>query len=133
MPVFGKHGRFRLIARSIGVFIQCQMPVDASGHVQLRTLPNALGHVKDAPGKSSSTLPASPINPTKQAEQAMQGLESLQNNKQYSHLIDQVVHSVQFLSDRNFTLQSCSQLLMWLGSQLYPEFRYLDVLRVCHV
>lgn len=127
------HYRFRLIARSLGVFLQCQLPVDPNNQVHLRTVPNAPGHVKDAkPHPSSLVMAASYILPTKQAEQGLQSLEGLLNNKLYSQLGTFVTYAVEFVCSPNHTVLNSEQLLMWLSAALYPNLRYLDLLRVCH-
>ena len=130
--------RFRLIARSLGVFLQCQLPVDASGHVRLRTFPNAPGHVKDGGPKSqqaslASGTPHFTIYPTKQIEQAYQGLEGLLNSKGYAQLLDQVTYAVEFTGSPAHCVMNCCQLLMWLSAGLYSDLRYLDTLRVCYM
>ena len=109
-----------MIARSLGVFIQCQMPTDSSGQIQLRIVPNAAGHIKDS-DQLASTL--------KQNEQAYQSLESLLTNKGYSSLSKDVTVALSFISDPANCFMSSLQLLMILTTSLYPEFRFLDLIR----
>ena len=61
--------RLRLLARGVGCFLHCQLPVDKEHKTQLRVTPNALGFVRD-----TDTLGG--YHPTKAAEQ---GLKSLTN------------------------------------------------------
>ncbi len=120
--------RFRLIARSLGVFLQCQLPVDTSGQTQLRLTPNAPGHVKEG-SKAVQSTPVYTILTTKQNEQALQSLESLLSNKQYSHLTDHVTQAIGFVNDPKNCILNSLKLLVTLGVALYPEYRYLDVIR----
>ena len=125
--------RFRLIARSLGVFLLCQMPVDSSGQVRLRTFPNSAGHIRDAVKQAaSSATPTLAILPTKQSEQASQNLESLLGNSKYAHLSEQVTYAVEFLAGPDRCVTNSMQLLVWLSACLYPEHRYIDILRVAH-
>lgn len=123
--------RFRLLARSLGVFLQCQMPVDLSGTVQLRLVPNAAGHVKED-SRRNNTVPSTPfysITPTKQNEQAFQSLETLHSAKEYCSLSESVNIAVNFVSNPAHSIPSCAHLLRLLTASLYPEYRFLDLLR----
>lgn len=119
----------------MGVFLQCQMPVDMSGHVNIRTAPHAPGHVKEGSRTStssySSSVPTHTTFPTKQIEQALQGLESLLSNKHYAAHSEQVSLAVSFVVNPANSMLSSPQLLTLLSVHLYPELRYLDLLRVC--
>lgn len=123
-----------MIARSLGVFLLCQLPVDSSGQVQLRAIPNSPGHVRDTAKQASSfATPIPSILPTKQSEQASQSLESLLSNSKYTHLSEQVTYAVEFLAGRDRCVTNCMQLLVWLIACLFPEHRYIDILRVAYL
>lgn len=109
------------------------MPVDSLGKVQLRTIPNSPGHIRDAAKQASSATPFSAILPTKQSEQASQSLESLLSNSKYAHLSEQVTYAVEFLAGPDRCIANCMQLLVWLAACLFPEQRYIDILRVAYL
>jgi len=107
------------------------MPVDLSGAVQLRLVPNAPGHVKEGSHRTtnSTTVPVYSILPTKQNELALQTLDAMLTNKEYSSLTSSVTTSVNFACNPANPLTSCVQLLTVLAAALYPEYRFLDLLR----
>jgi hypothetical protein len=110
------------------------MPVDNSGRVQLRTIRNAPGHIKDtAKQASASAMPIPAILPTKQAEQVSQGLESLLGNSKYALVSEQVTFAVEFLAGPDRCILDSMHLLVWLVAGLYPEYRYIDILRVVYM
>lgn len=108
------------------------MPVDSGQSTKLRVVPSAPGHVKDhfqAQNKDSKSS-SSAIVPTKQGDQTYNSLESLLNNKQYSHLREQVSYTISFVNDTNNCVMNSVQLLVYLCNNLYPDCRFLDLLRV---
>ena len=129
--------RYRLISRAMAAFLFCQMPVDSGHSTKLRVTPNSPGHVKDPArvhqsGRShhSSSSSSTSVVPTKLGDQSYNSLESLLNNKHYVHLREQISYSVSFLNDMNNCVMNSVQLLVYLCTMLYPECRFLDVLRV---
>jgi len=121
--------RFRLISRAMAAFLHCQMPVDSNQSTQLRVVPNAPGHVKDPSRNQANLNPAFAIIPTKQGDQACNYLESLLNNKQYTHLKEHILYSINFVNNMNNSVMNSIHLLVHLCTTLYPECRFLDVLR----
>ncbi len=108
--------------------------MDSSGQVKLRSLANAPGHIRDTAhsSSSSSSTPTSSVSPTKLAEQASQGLEGLFSNSKYSHLTEQITYAVEFIAGPDRCVLNSLQLLVWLSANLYPQFRYIDLLRVSY-
>ncbi len=128
--------RFRLISRAIAAFLHCQMPVDQSQTTQLRVVPNAPGHVRDTL-KGQTGTPSTPLfsskTPTKQAEQTLNSLESLITNKNYQHLKEHVIYSLDFLKDPSHCIMDSTKLLMHLCTALYDSHRFLDLMKVLEV
>ena len=123
--------RFRLIARAMAAFLLCQMPVDTSQSTLLRITPSAAGHIKDPiRSQPGANLVATP---TKQAEQVSNSLEGLLTNKNYSHLKEYISYSVVFLHDMNHNLMNTTELLVYLCTALFPDERFLDMLRILQV
>lgn len=121
--------RFRVVARSLGAFLLCQLPVDSHGQVHLRSAPNAQGHIKE-PAASQATPTSLSIYATKQGEQACQSLQSLLANSKYQELCEQVTYAVEFLAGPDRCVLDSLHLLVWLSACLFSEFRYIDLLRV---
>ena len=109
----------------MAAFLFCQMPVDSSQTTQLRLQPEALGHIKDIP-RSPATVA---IVPTKMGEQSYSSLEQLLSNKQYTAWKEVAAYSVSFINDANNTLVNAVDLLVHLCTAMFPDHRYLDVLR----
>ena len=109
----------------MAAFLYCQMPVDSSQTTQLRLHPESPGHIKD----TANTLPLGAIVPTKMCEQSYNSLEQLLSNKQYTAWKELAVYSVSFINDSNNTLVNAVDLLVHLCTALFPEHRYLDILR----
>ena len=119
------------MSRAMAAFIYCQIPVNASHTSQLRVIPNAPGHVKDITRNShGSVVTGLAITATKQGDQMCSSLESLMTNKHYSHIKDQVSYAVAFVNNPSYCIMSCNELLVYLCTSLYPNYRYLDLLRV---
>ena len=107
--------------------------MDSSQTTKLRVVPNATGHVKDPTRNQQSSrnqLISGLITPTKLGDQSFNSLESLLNNKHYAHLKDKVSYAVNFVSDSSNCIMNGVQLLVYLCISLYPDDRFLDVLRV---
>ena len=119
--------RFRLIARVLSTFIQCQMPLDNAHSVILRVSPNAPGHIKDPNRYQQQTTL---VTPSKQADQALAGLEGLLSNKNYLDKRDFITYSLEFVSDMRHSLFNILELFIYLVCGLYPTERSLDLLRV---
>ena len=123
--------RFRMISRAMAAFLYCQMPVDRSQTTNLRVVPNDSGHIRDSPKyQQGGSAQLSHILPTKLGEQTYASLESLLNNKHYSHLKEQVSYAVSFINDSTKSIMSSPQLLVFLCTSLFPDCRFLDLLRV---
>lgn len=115
----------------MAAFIYCQMPINSSHVAQLRVVPNAPGFIND-PVRPASTSVSSPvaIAATKQAEIAMSNLEHLMTNKNYACLREHVIFSLGFIRDASHGVMDCNQLLVQLCTDMYPSYRFLDLLRV---
>ena len=119
--------RFRLVSRAMAAFLHCQMPVDSRQTTLLRVQPNSPGHVKD-PAPRQQTGGA--IAPTKQGNQTCTNLEALLTDKHYSSEREHSIYAVSFVSNPSNNIMNCVHLLVYLSTKLYPEARYLDLLRV---
>lgn len=111
----------------MAAFLHCQMPVDSRQTTQLRVQPNAPGHVKDIPPRQLG--PASVI-PTKQGNQTCATLEVVLTDKHYASLREHATFAVSFVNNPSNCITNCKYLLVYLSTILYPEARYLDLLRV---
>ena len=108
------------------------MPVDSSQKTELRVVPNAPGHVKDPTRlqQQKSSGGGATITPTKLGDSGLHGLESLASNKHYSHLKDKISWCVGFVCDMSNSVMNTDRFLVELCTSLYPDCRFLDVLRV---
>ncbi len=104
------------------------MPVDSTQTTQLRVTPNAPGHVKDPALHHQSG--AKGIVPTKLGDQTRGNLESLATNKHYAHVKEHVVYGLEFVDDFGHCIMNAQFLLVHLCTSLYPNSRFLDILRV---
>lgn len=101
------------------------MPVDSSQTTQLRLHPESPGHIKDI----AKIPPLGAVVPTKMGEQSYSSLEQLLSNKQYTVWKELSAYSVSFINDSNNSLVNAVDLLVHLCTALFPEHRYLDILR----
>ncbi|KAM9328926.1 ectopic P granules protein 5 homolog [Gastrophryne carolinensis] len=99
--------RFRIIARSLSVFILAQIP--SENQVRL---------------KAGSGPHLSP-----KAQQALSAVESLTSSKQYAEYPEQISQAVQFIQYPGHCLQDGITLLALLVNSLYPEVHYLNIIR----
>ena len=107
--------------------------MDSSQATKLRVVPNAPGHVRDPARNQQSPRNqhlVSLIVPTKLGDQSFNSLESLLNNKHYAHLKEKISYAVSFVTDSNNCIMNSIQLFVYLCTSLYPDNRFLDVLRV---
>ena len=110
----------------MAAFLHCQMPVDNRQTTLLRVTPHAPGHVKD----HQRQQPGSFVAPTKQGNTTCANLEALLTDKHYIAWRDHANFAVNFVNNRSNTIVNCNYLLVYLSTTLYPEARYLDLLRV---
>ena len=126
--------RFRLISRTIATFLYCQMPVDTTQRTQLRTLPSSPGHIKDhnrpPPRSNTNNLPPNTIIPTKLADSSFHNLETLQTNKHYATYRERVVWCVEYVSNPVHCIMNTGELLVELCTEVYSQYRFLDLMRV---
>lgn len=99
--------RFRVAVRSLAAFLCVQIPSES----QLRLQP-------------SSDLQLSP-----KAQQALSVLEAMPSSKQYAELEDSVSKVVQFIRYPGHCLRDGARLLSLLANLLYPDLRYLNIIR----
>jgi hypothetical protein len=125
--------QFRLISRTLAAFLYCQMPVDSSQKTQLRIIPHSPGHIKDShrSTQKGSLLPGTVVA-TKLGDASFHSLEGLLTNKHYVHLKEKIVWCVGFVSDPSNCVTSADRLLVDLCTSLYPQYRFLDLLRAWH-
>ena len=113
----------------MAAFLHCQMPVDGRQTTILRAVPNAPGHVKDLPRQQNP----SGIGATKQGNQTTGALEALLTDKHYASLREHATYAVSFVNNPSNCIANCNYLLVYLSTVLYPECRYLDLLRVLQI
>ena len=115
--------RLRLLARGVGCFLHCQLPVDKEHKTQVRVTPSALGFVKDNDGLGGH-------HPTKAAEQSLKSLTSLTNNKSYSAFKEDITFICDFVGNPKNNLMSVLELFVHLTQSLFPSERrtYLAIL-----
>ena len=113
----------------MAAFLHCQMPVDGRQTTILRVIPNAPGHVKDLPRQQNP----SGIGATKQGNHTIGTLESLLTDKHYAALREHATYAVNFVNNPSNCIVNCNYLLVYLSTVLYPECRYLDLLRVLQI
>ncbi|XP_046871698.1 ectopic P granules protein 5 homolog [Hypomesus transpacificus] len=99
--------RFRVAVRSLAAFLSVQIPSES----QLRLQPGA-------------ELQLSP-----KAQQSLAVLEAMPSSKQYSDLEDCVGKAVLFIRYPGHCLSDGAKLLSLLANLLYPELRYLNIIR----
>ena len=114
------------MSRAMAAFLHCQMPVDSRQTTLLRVVPNAPGHIKDLPRQQNPTG----IGATKQGHQTSAALEALLTDKHYAALREHATYAVNFVNNPSNCIVNCNYLLVYLSTILYPERRYLDLLRV---
>ena len=108
------------------------MPVDSSQKTQLRLLPNAPGHVRDPnrPTQRGSTTIIYTVTATKLGDVNFHSLETLLSNRNYAHLKGKVQWCVEYVGDPVHCVLDIKKLLVDLCTGLYPQHRFLDLLRV---
>uniref|UniRef100_A0A8C4ZCS8 Ectopic P-granules autophagy protein 5 homolog (C. elegans) n=1 Tax=Gadus morhua TaxID=8049 RepID=A0A8C4ZCS8_GADMO len=99
--------RFRVVVRCLAVFLTVQVVSET----QLRLQPTA-----------DLELSAKEL-------QALSALEALPSSKQYAELEDSVSKAVQFIRYPGHCLRDGARLLTLLANLLYPEHRYLHIIR----
>ncbi|KYO28856.1 ectopic P granules protein 5 homolog isoform X1 [Alligator mississippiensis] len=99
--------RFRVVARSMSAFLLVQIPTE--NQIRLK--------------------PGSELHLSQKAQQALNTLESMGFNKQYMEYQEQLSQASQFIKHPGHCLQDGKNLLALLINTLYPEVRYLDIIR----
>ncbi|XP_034396490.1 ectopic P granules protein 5 homolog isoform X2 [Cyclopterus lumpus] len=99
--------RFRVVVRSLGAFMSIQMPSENELRLQ----------------------PTSDLQLSAKAQQMLGVLEAMSSNKQYSELEESVNKSVQFIRYPGHCLRDGPRLLALLANLLYPDLRYLHIIR----
>lgn len=99
--------RFRLVVRSMAAFLSVQV----QSETELRLQPT-----------TELQLPA-------KAQQMLGMLEAMGSNKQYAELHESVAKAVQFIRYPGHCLKDAPRLLALLANLLYPDLRYLHIIR----
>ncbi|KAM4617086.1 ectopic P granules protein 5 homolog [Polymixia lowei] len=99
--------RFRVVVRSLAAFLSVQM----TSETQLRL------------------QPTSDMEFSTKAQQALGILEAMPSSKQYAELEDSLNKAVQFIRYPGHCLKDGPRLLALLANLLYPELRYLHIIR----
>lgn len=108
---FGKRSpvsnRFRVVVRSLAAFLSIQVPSETELRLQ----------------------PTSDLQLSAKAQQTLGMLEAMPSNKQYAELEDSVNKAVQFIRYPGHCLKDGPRLLALLANLLYPDLRYLHIIR----
>ncbi|TMS03806.1 Ectopic P granules protein 5-like protein [Larimichthys crocea] len=99
--------RFRVVVRSLAAFLSVQVQSETELRLQ----------------------PASDLQLSAKAQQTLGMLEAMPSNKQYAELEDSVNKAVQFIRYPGHCLRDGPRLLALLANLLYPELRYLHIIR----
>ncbi|XP_068461257.1 ectopic P granules protein 5 homolog [Clinocottus analis] len=99
--------RFRVVVRSLGAFMSIQMPSENELRLQ----------------------PTSDLQLSAKAQQTLGVLEAMPSNKQYADLGESVNKAVQFIRYPGHCLRDGPRLLALLANLLYPDLRYLHIIR----
>lgn len=100
---------FRVAVRCLSVFLSVQVPSEVESELRLQSTSELQLSVK--------------------AQQALSTLEALPSNKHYSEFEDCINKVVEFIRHPGHCLKDGPQLLALLVNLLYPDIRYLDILR----
>ena len=117
--------RLHLLARGVGCFLHCQLPVDKEHKTQVRVTPSALGFVKDNDGLGGH-------HPTKAAEQSLKSLTNLTNNKSYSAFKEDITFICDFVGNPKNNLMSVLELFVHLTQSLFPSERRTFLAILCN-
>uniref|UniRef100_A0AAQ5ZL67 Ectopic P-granules autophagy protein 5 homolog n=1 Tax=Amphiprion ocellaris TaxID=80972 RepID=A0AAQ5ZL67_AMPOC len=108
---FGKRSpvsnRFRVVVRSLAAFLSIQVPSETELRLQ----------------------PTSDLQLSAKAQQTLGMLEAMPGSKQYAELEDSVNKAVQFIRYPGHCLKDGPRLLALLANLLYPDLRYLHIIR----
>ena len=120
---------FRLLAKSLAAFLAAQLPSDASLRLSADD-PGAISK-SSSPPSSPQQPPTSPPMPTasQQARQTFTHLESLRTRKDYASLRDTVDMAVESVVSPQMSLRDAPMFLSRLISALFPNVRYLEIIR----
>ncbi|XP_037632839.1 ectopic P granules protein 5 homolog [Sebastes umbrosus] len=99
--------RFRVVVRSLAAFLSIQVPSETELRLQ----------------------PTSDLQLSAKAQQTLGVLEAMPSNKQYAELEDSVSKAVQFIRYPGHCLRDGPRLLALLANLLYPDLRYLHIIR----
>ncbi|KAJ3604435.1 hypothetical protein NHX12_029176 [Muraenolepis orangiensis] len=99
--------RFRVVVRCAAAFLAVQVTSEAQLRLQ----------------------PTGELELSAKAQQALAALEALLSSKQYAGLEDSVSKALEFLRHPGHCLRDGPRLLSLLANLLYPDLRYLHILR----
>ncbi|XP_041741789.2 ectopic P granules protein 5 homolog [Coregonus clupeaformis] len=99
--------RFRVVVRSLSAFLSVQIPSEDQVRLQ----------------------PSTDLQLTAKAQQALAVLKSMASSKQYADMEDSLGKAVQFIHYPGHCLKDGTRLLSLLANLLYPDHRYLNIIR----
>uniref|UniRef100_A0A665WYL0 Ectopic P-granules autophagy protein 5 homolog (C. elegans) n=1 Tax=Echeneis naucrates TaxID=173247 RepID=A0A665WYL0_ECHNA len=99
--------RFRVVVRSLAAFLSIQ--VQSESEIRLQ--------------------PTSDLQLSTKAQQTLGLLEAMPSNKQYAELEDSLNKAIQFIRYPGHCLKDAPRLLALLANLLYPDLRYLHIIR----
>ncbi|XP_020505539.2 ectopic P granules protein 5 homolog [Labrus bergylta] len=99
--------KFRVVVRSLAAFLSVQVQSETQQRLQ----------------------PTADLELSAKAQQTLGVLEAMTSNKQYAELEDSVNKAVQFIRYPGHCLRDGPRLLSLLANLLYPELRYLHIIR----
>ncbi|KAG7244002.1 hypothetical protein INR49_006163 [Caranx melampygus] len=97
----------RVVVRSLAAFLSIQVPSETEVRLQ----------------------PTSDLQLSAKAQQTLGMLEAMPSNKQYAELEDSVNKAIQFIRYPGHCLKDAPRLLALLSNLLYPDLRYLHIIR----
>ena len=68
-----------------------------------------------------------------QDEQTLNNLEGLLTNKNYQHLKEHIIYSLEYLKNPSHCIMDCNKLLVHLCASNYEDYRFLDLLKVLDI
>ncbi|XP_034547640.1 ectopic P granules protein 5 homolog isoform X2 [Notolabrus celidotus] len=99
--------RFRVVVRSLAAFLSVQVQSETELRLQ----------------------PTTDLELSTKAQQTLGMLEAMPSNKQYAELEDSVNKAMQFIRYPGHCLRDAPRLLSLLANLLYPDLRYLHIIR----
>lgn len=131
--------RFRVVVRSLAAFLSIQVTSETELRLQPTSDLQLSAKAQQVCNKTASmlflfsSLQLSPKNNLSFSSslwmQTLGVLEAMPSNKQYAELEDSVNKAVQFIRYPGHCLRDGPRLLALLANLLYPDLRYLHIIR----